>query len=252
MVFIPHGMDQMLSKPQGSIFPPAQGLVARAVLEIPEARQRYRDRVAQLTTNVFRADAITDRIHEVAEKIEAVLDEKGLATDSHRQRVAAFCRRVQQRSRYLQNQISPVTPLQFGDLAMAGLTNWHSKIDLGDAQLTQKQDQAGNPLLHISTKEGCTASLRTACPLDSGTYRFEARIKTKGVVFPAGDSRAGAGLRISRYRVGQKNSGDKDWTPVVFDFEVPENQSEVELICELRANQGDIWFDEKSLVLKRK
>ena len=74
MVFLPHGLDQVLGKPRGPILPErTAGLVAHSVLEIPEARRRYRERVAQLSTNVFRADAIIDRIHEVAEKIEGVL-----------------------------------------------------------------------------------------------------------------------------------------------------------------------------------
>ena len=135
---------------------------------------------------------------------------------------------------------------------MAPLTDWQPKLDLGNARLAQEQDKEGNTLLHISTKEGCTASWRTSRLLDVGKYRFEARIKTQSVIFAQNDPRAGAGLRISRHRIGQKNSGDRDWTPIAFDFEVPEDQSDVELVCELRAVQGDVWFDLKSLRLRRR
>jgi hypothetical protein len=253
MVFLPQGLDQILSNPQGQIFPPTAGLVARAVLEIPEARRRYRERVAQLSTNVFRVEAINDRVHEVAQRIGMVLAEiDPQAATAHRQRVNAFCRRVQQRANSLQRQIFPAGAVKFGDLATAPLTDWQPKQDLGDARLAREQDAEGNTLLHISTKEGCTASWRTTRLLDRGKYRLEARLKTKEVTFAENDPRAGAGLRVSRHRVGQKNSGDRDWTPVLFDFDVAEDELDIELICELRAIQGDVWFDLKSLRLRRR
>ena len=253
MVFLPHGLDQVLRQANGSIFPRTAGLVARSVLEIPEARHRYRERIAQLSTNVFRADAIIHRIREVGEKIEIVLAEiDSQTTAAHRERVNGFCRKVQQRANYLRDQISPVSGVKFGDLSSAPLTDWQPKLDLGDARFTQEQDNEGNLSLHISTQDGCTASWRTSCLLDRGNYRFEGRLKTQSVILAPDDPRAGAGLRISRYRIGQENSGDRDWAPITFDFEVPENQSKVELVCELRALRGDVWFDLKSLRLRRR
>ena len=164
----------------------------------------------------------------------------------------SFCNKVQRRANYLQGQISPAHPANFGNLEIAALTDWQVRRDLGNAELSQERDKDGNMLLRISTTDGCTASWRTIAVLDSGRYQFEARIKTEGVVLPPDDPRAGAELRVSRYRNGQKNSGDRDWTPITFPFEVPEDQSEVELVCELRAIQGTIWYDLKSLRLKRR
>jgi len=39
---------------------------------------------------------------------------------------------------------------------------------------------------------------------------------------------------------------------VGFDFDVQQDQSEVELVCEIRAVRGDVWFDLKSLKLIRR
>src|SRR6185295_16144699 len=76
MVFIPHGMDQMFGGNRQDLFnPQAAGLVVRAVLQIPEARKRYQDRVAELTTNVFRVEAITNRVWEISGKIAEALAE---------------------------------------------------------------------------------------------------------------------------------------------------------------------------------
>jgi hypothetical protein len=285
MVFIPQGMDQMLNRPTDPVIPPQPaGFVARAVLEIPEARKRYRQRVMELSTNVLRVDAIHARINEVSEKIQTVLAEEVNADEAEKNKRAARSLRnkVQARANYLRNQFFPVAPVKFTDRGAAPLSNWQPKIDVGEPTLNKEQDENGSVLLHIAVKprptgasasatetqqeqerggptgaanvrakEIPTASWRTRVPLEPGKYRFEARIKTRGVILDAADKRSGAGLRISRFREGQKNLGNKDWTPIVFDFEVSETQTETELVCELRADEGEIWYDLKSLKLRK-
>lgn len=252
MVFLPQGMDQILGNTRGSVMPQAGGLVARAILEIPQTRQRYRARIAEISTNLFKPEVINERIDAVSQKVYAALaDYDSQAAEAHRSRAAAFRRRVQARSNNLLTQIAPARVVKVGE-APAPLSDWQPRRDLGEATLTKEKDEAGNPLLRISTKDGCTASWRTSALLNPGKYRLEARIKTENVALDPSDPRAGAGLRISRTRTGQKNLGDKDWTPIAFDFEVAEEQSAIELICELRANQGDIWYDVKSLKLSRR
>ncbi len=257
MVFVPHGMDQVFGESrQHLLMPKPAGLVARAVLEIPEERKRYRDRLAELATNVFRPAAITNRVREVAESIAGALEEiDPQSAKSYRERIApAYCKKIQVRAAYCQREINSATqphPAKFDESADATLTNWTPKTDQGDADLRQEKDEHGQSLLYIGTTSGCTASWRTTAVLEKGHYRFEARIKTKGVVLNPADQRAGAGLRTSRHRTGQKNAGDLDWTPIHFDFDVTEDETDKELICELRANKGEIWYDLNSLKLKR-
>src|SRR5262249_28986542 len=56
IVFMPHGLDQMFGVMRVGtdmpIFPRMNGLVARAVMQTPEGRQRYRQAIVQLMTNV--------------------------------------------------------------------------------------------------------------------------------------------------------------------------------------------------------
>jgi spore coat protein H len=253
MVFIPHGLDQVLGR-NYQMFPQnSQALVVRSVFEIPEARKRYRERYAQIATNVFNVEAMTNRIHYAGEKIVAVLtkhDEQ--AADNEDKVVSAICHRIASRSIALKNQINPQEPTRFDREGATILTQWTSKVDGGDAELNRDKDSNGNALLHIAAKTRCTASWRTTVEVPPGQYRLEAKIKTKGVVFKKDDPRDGAGLRVSRHRTGQKNDGDREWTPIHFDFQVQENQAEVELVCELRASQGEIWYDVASLKLMRK
>lgn len=253
MVFLPQGLDQILSKPTGPLVPPLAGLVARAVLEVPELRHRYDERIAQLVTNVFRVETVTRRIDEMAKKVSERLAEiDPSAATRFRSGANNLSSRVRQRAASLQRQIHPENVLKLAAFETMALTDWQPKTDLGEASLAQTQDGAGQPVLHIATTNGCTASWRTHVLLDRGKYRFEARLKTKGVVLNPNDPRAGAGLRVSRHRVGQKNTGDRDWMPATFDLEVREDQSEVELVCELRAERGDLWFDLKSLRISRR
>jgi spore coat protein H len=252
MVFIPQGMDQMLNNPGNSVMPQPSGLVARSVLEIPELRQRYRARVAEIATNIFHPDVIASRIYEVSTNVQAALAEvaPGMAS-AHAGQADALRRRVRQRADYLERFISPPRPVKFDDLGLASLTTWKPKKDLGEAVLNMERETSEKTLLHISTEDGCTASWRTVVKLPPGQYSLEASIKTRGVVLYEGDPRSGAGLRISRHRQGQPNEGDSDWKPISFEFEVEPEQSEVELICELRAEHGEIWYDLNSLKLKR-
>lgn len=258
MVFLPQGLDQVLSETGASIVPRTEGLVSRAVWEIPEARHRYHQRVAELATNVFRIEAITNRIQEVAGRIQAALarfESPGSEHRSagHQQRVNSLSRRFKQRVVNIRRQLFPekLPQLESFDNTMA-LTDWEARIDLGDPQLRQVQDREGKPVLQISSSNRCAASWRTRVPLENGRYQFEMRIMTRGVEFNSGDSRSGAGLRISGKQHAKRNPANTGWIPVHHDFEVRDGEQDVELVCELRANRGDIWFDLKSFRISRK
>lgn len=252
MVFLPHGMDQTLSEPKGSVMPNTQGSVARAIMETSEGRQLYRARVAEIATNLFIIDAITNRIFEVSERVEAAIGRSNLDDEvNFHQNALRLARRFQSRARNIHRQLFPVTPLRMDERTPIALKSWEPRTDLGQADLTRTTDPDGIPTLDIATSSGCTASWRTVVLLDRGRYQIEGRIKTRGVVFPPDDRRAGAGLRVSRHREGQKNAGDSDWKPITFSFEVEEDGSEMELVCELRGLKGEISFDANSLKLRR-
>jgi hypothetical protein len=49
----------------------------------------------------------------------------------------------------------------------------------------------------------------------------------------------------------RKLAGTSEWKDYKYAFEVGDQTSEVELICELRATAGEAWFDAGSLKLVR-
>ncbi len=251
MVFIPHGVDQVLGR-RYPIFPPqSQALVVRSVLEIPEARKRYRERYAEIATNIFNVDTMVTRAQQVGVKIQAALEQH---KSNDRYSAAGVCAQIQKTGSYAQSLIRPAVPLRFDTDRPIVLTNWVAQAPYsGKAEQNVVKDSDGRALLHIAAQGRCSATWRATCELPPGQYRFEASIKTKGIVYAAQDAKDGAGLRISGYKKGQKNPGDRDWTPVHFDFQVEEGLEEpVELICELRANEGEIWYDVASLKLTRR
>jgi hypothetical protein len=84
--------------------------------------------------------------------------------------------------------------------------------------------------------------------LPPGNYRFEGKVRLKGVTVDPGDQRSGGGLRISKV-MPKKLNGTTEWTETAFDFQVEEEATEVELICELKALRGEVQFDKGSLRL---
>lgn len=73
MVFVPHGADAAFSRADGALFPKMSGLVARAILETPEGRQQYRERMTKILSGHFKVPALHARIDELAAKVKPVL-----------------------------------------------------------------------------------------------------------------------------------------------------------------------------------
>jgi spore coat protein H len=73
LVFIPSGMDQMFGDTNGTILPGFQGMVARAVIETKEGRERYLARLAEIMKTVYKADALVKRLDELEARLKPVL-----------------------------------------------------------------------------------------------------------------------------------------------------------------------------------
>lgn len=264
IVFLPHGMDQMFWSPGGTIFPSPEGMVASRLLSATGIRTRYRARAAELTTNVFQADRLTERIRSVAKRIRPALAEADPhGGKSHDVAVKTLIRQIAQRAAYLNRVLieEEVKPLAFGPQGEALLGKWRSRLDSGGAQFRQTE-QAGRPVLIVEAApsdasepraepESCLASYRIQVLLEPGHYQFLGRIKTEEVV-PASVSvrGSGAGLRISGRPRQEGLVGSVDWRELRYDFRVKETE-EIELICDLRAQRGRAFFEASSLKLKR-
>jgi hypothetical protein len=150
------------------------------------------------------------------------------------------------------------TPVRFDDTGVASLTKWQILDIRGTGKLDQRPYGGGIKVLHITAgPEGrCTASWRTRLRLPTGQYVFEGRLRTAGVVPLEADTAKkgiGAGLRQSQKQPRQHSfTGDSDWQNAEYEFTVPADADEITLVCELRAEKGEVWFNLGSLKLRKK
>jgi spore coat protein H len=255
MVFIPHDKDQMIQKPNERIMPQPAGIVAQAILRLPETTKRYQDRFAQLFTNLFVAPELNRRLDEMAGKLAtAVEDYDPEIARSLRGNVRSLKTRINNRSRWLEQQLHTTaapTGLQFVDNT-APLKGWYMMNDVEGATLKRVQEPDGKWSLSIQATRRCTASWRTAVSLEPGLYEFTGTARCQGVVALIDTSRGqGAGLRISGLTRPNRLAGDSPSKALAYRFRVTDTNADVTLVCELLATQGQVWFDEESLRLRR-
>jgi spore coat protein H len=62
-VMIAHSIDGSFTQNAMPINPPPKYILTKAIMEVPEARQLYRERVTTLFTNVFKLEVMTNRLH---------------------------------------------------------------------------------------------------------------------------------------------------------------------------------------------
>jgi hypothetical protein len=167
----------------------------------------------------------------------------------HDRAVATLIGRIVQRDDSLQEQLSfRSRPLRFDATGVARLPEWKPKTVFGVPAFELMNGAGRKPLFRISADQGsCVGSWRTSVALEQGRYRLEGRVKTQGVVTDPGDPRGGVGLRTAKTRIAQTLSGDHEWTSVAHEFDVPEDVTDIELVCELRARKGEAWFYVESL-----
>jgi spore coat protein CotH len=108
MVFLPQGLDQTFQRKEIAAMPEMSGLVAKAVLEVPEFRERFRLRESQLLTNTFQTDPWVKRLREVAAQVRRELEVSDpSAAASYVSRAASFRRKIQQRFDGLRTELGP-------------------------------------------------------------------------------------------------------------------------------------------------
>src|SRR5262249_47648481 len=117
LVFIPHGMDQLFGvglSPSPLITPHWNGAVAKALFSTYEGRQRYLERLAQIFTNQFRADALTMRVEQMAARIRPVVASGLWEGMQYHMAVENLKGRIGRRVAQIQEQLTaPEQPLAF-------------------------------------------------------------------------------------------------------------------------------------------
>ena len=253
--FIAHGLDWGYANIGVSMRPPMNSLATRAVLESPQGWALFKQRRLTLFTNVFQPAVMTNRVNcAVARLVSQARDAN--ETNLFRGWGNDMNNRIAARWLNVSNQLYGPEPfaVTFDGNGVAKLKGWQKKTDTGTPVQDETKLENKTVLRISSTNAPCVASWRTTIVLPAGKYFFEGDVRGSGIVPPQNQPMIGAGLRKSGDpKRENKIVGDAGWTHLQYDIEVPANtEQEIVLVCELRANKGEAWFDEESLHLSRK
>jgi len=258
MVFMPHGMDQMFWETDHQPIPVGQprfnSLVAHAVIETPQGRHLYKQRFGEVFTNVFQIELLTNRVNQLG----ALLAPYAGNTNEYRGQVANIRNKVIAQHANFSRRLSEPEPLpiKFSN-GIASITNWSIPLTPPDRANAIRDRLAfdGRQTLHILTTNkmtNTTASWRANVMLGPGTYRFEAIARSAGVIpvpnTMTNDLKKGIGAGIRHHSSTKPRSnqllGDTSWQKLAYGLTNKfDDPMEFELLCELRAVAGEVWFD---------
>jgi spore coat protein H len=106
MVFIPHGLDQLLAKTDEPLIPDWKGLIAKSVLSTPAGQQKYLEKMSQLLATAFKVDTTQARIAELAALIRPSIAERdSAAAKTFDDAVAKLRDSVAKRAYFIEQQL---------------------------------------------------------------------------------------------------------------------------------------------------
>ncbi len=253
LVFMPHGLDQLVENPEGPLFPSYQGKVTQAVMEIPSVQEAFFGRVGELVADLFQVKRIHGRIDGIAEVVrrDLALNDPG-SEDEYLAVVSRLKDRVKRRYETLVRQLEgPSRVPRFDAAGIVQLDEWMPNEYFGKPELSMG-DHEGRTALVLTTKQGVSIGRwEKKVWLKSGDYELTGRVRLQDIEAGAGDPRGGVALWSSAKGIRQRQTGSKDWSKKSVRFEVRRPIQEVQLYCEYRAASGTAWFDTKSLRLQR-
>lgn len=88
-VFIVHGLDRMFKKPEDPLEPKLHAVLSKAVMSVPEGKQRYRARLAEMVEKVFDPKWMTARIDACIRLLEPACAAMTLSAGALRERIIA-------------------------------------------------------------------------------------------------------------------------------------------------------------------
>jgi hypothetical protein len=247
LVFIPHGLDQMFWEAEGTIYPRLHGLLAAAVMQVPEARLRYRERLATLTTNICNPAVLGRRVDELTALISPYRPEAPAQAARLKRQIA-----VRARSIAAQLQMSDAQPVRFVE-DTAALPGWTRLAGADGAQMEEVRVEGGMRVLRVRHDRPATSAAAARVLLPAGQYELTGRAKVVRLQTPAGERLEGVGLRTSvAPRISsQRLTAASDWQDLRLRFTARATQEVVDMFCEVRNAQGEVWFDLDSLRIQR-
>ena len=254
-VFLPHGMDQVFGDPDGNLLGRSDRIVGSAIKQSPDLWRRYQARAEQLMPLVAPADPLLRRVDAVDRWIRPSIEGADASLASRRaQQVVSLKERLVARAESLQRQLAEPreSVVAFDDRGVFPLTGWKTLVKAGTPTLDEADMKGGIKALRIQAggNEAVEASYRCRVTLEAGRYTLKTEMQSDKVV-PWNQPNGGVGVRLSGVMRGRHLTGTVARSPVNYAFQVTEAEQTVELVLELRAVAGQVWFRKDSLQLVR-
>jgi hypothetical protein len=253
-VFLPHGLDQLFGDANFPLLHVPPSLVGSTVMQNPAWRSRYRERVRELLPLFDPPFGLEQVVAETTERLRPVFE--GLGPDAapqHAQRARDTVSRIHARVQSLRRLAAEPepTPLAFDAAGQGRPEGWYTQTQDGQPRLEAVAPTGEPSQLWIAAEQGrAIASWRAKVRLDPGHYVLRGRARGEGIRALSEGPGTGAGLRISGAAREQQLESGKGWQELAFAFHV-DHSREVELVAELRAEGGQVWYDRDSLRLER-
>ena len=276
LVFLAHGLDQMFTLPDAPLLAGGDGIVATAVLSLPEGRQRVLERIREFRSSFFQPELIRRRAMEIARPVGLALGrEAGLtnaAPPAHSQAVLDWLQRVTERIAAIDQQcagISNLVSLRVGHSLVPTL--WTDRATAGRPVFLQPFDP---PSLIVRTVTGSSGAWVAVQWLEGGRYRLQGRVRQLPGLAATNQMTCGFRVRAPRKRsLGvdwgwdsrRRVAGDErfdlihlplpsiagtNWTELTCEIDLRQPAADLEILCEA-AGVGEAWFDLQSLRLTR-
>lgn len=252
VVFLPHGMDQLLVDADFPREPHLAGSLARAFLSTPEGRRRYQERWDQLAAEWMKPGELASRVNAKVTELGPYLT-RSEAADLRRE-AADLLRRIERRSQEVnaQSAVPWPTPMEFISESVS-LSGWRPMDAPEGGAMQEDSASAGTSRLRVTAGPITIASWQTHLLLPTGRYRFEGRAGGRGIQPLPFGRHQGAALRVSGDRPrSEAVTGDSEGIPLFVEFEVTAPEEGVRFQCEVRASAGVAWFETDSLRLIRR
>jgi spore coat protein H len=253
MVFMPHGMDQILAGHpfSTSLTPQWKGAVARALFTTGEGHRRYLERINQVFTNHFQADKLNAKVDQLAQRIRPAATSGMLDSLQFQIGTRNLKSRITQRVNQVSAQLArPEKPASFSTDGTLRPTAWRFRNGTQGNSSGRTTSENGREILDVRANgPGASGSWRQTVTLPPGRYELRGLGKVTGL--PAGTPGTGVLLRISGERSVEGISTATSWSPVRYEF-ATEVAGSYELICEYRGAAGAGSFDLSSLKLERR
>lgn len=273
-VFLAHGLDQTFFLPDTPVLAGGDGLVAWAVLSLPDGRQRVLERIREFRSSFYQPEKLKRRALEIAATVNAALAREAGNTNASAVPPSPvlldWVQRIGERLASIDQQlvgISNLVSIRIGQ--SLALTGWTNRAISGAPAFLQSSN-----LLSLRTATNASGAWVSTQWLEHGRYRLQGRVRRVSSEAATNQVVCGFRIRAPRKRSlsldwgwdGRRRVDDAErfhlawqplpsaagtnWTELSCELDLRQPVADVEVLCET-SGPGEGWFDLTSLQLTR-